>query len=106
MMRSKRNLLQASDTPTTLSASNPAKLLREQIRAARHTTVTTGLAPGHLQANLVILPADWAEEFAQFCAANPKPCPLIAQSDPGDPTLPSLGYDIDVRRDLPRYRVF
>ena len=38
---------------------NPVRLLREEIRAARHTTVTTGLAPGHVQANLVILPADW-----------------------------------------------
>jgi uncharacterized protein YcsI (UPF0317 family) len=86
--------------------SNPAKLLRERIRAGRHSSVTTGMAPGHVQANLVILPADWAEEFAAFCAANPKPCPLIARSEPGDPTLPSLGRDIDVRRDLPRYRVF
>ena len=74
---------------------NPAKLLRGEIRAGRHTTVTTGMAPGHVQANLVILPADWAEEFAEFCAANPKPCPLIAQSEPGDPALPGLG---DYRR--------
>ena len=85
---------------------NASKLLRDRIRAGEHTTVTTGLAPGHLQANLVILPADWADEFAAFCAANPKPCPLIAQSAPGDPTLPGLGPDIDVRRDLPCYRVF
>ena len=35
----------------------------------------------------MILPADWADEFAAFCAANPKPCPLIAQSAPGDPDL-------------------
>jgi uncharacterized protein YcsI (UPF0317 family) len=85
---------------------NASKALRDRIRAGEHTTVTTGLAPGHLQANLVILPADWADEFAAFCAANPKPCPLIAQSAPGDPTLPDLGADIDVRSDLPRYRVF
>ena len=66
------------NAPTTQAADsaaavNPARLLREQIRAGRHTTVTTGLAPGHVQANLVILPADWAEEFAAFCAANPSP---------------------------------
>ena len=62
---------------------NASELLRNRIRAGEHTTVTTGLAPGHLQANLVILPADWADEFAAFCAANPKPCPLIAQSEAG-----------------------
>src|SRR6185312_2832510 len=76
-----------------------SRLLRDRIRAGEHTTVTTGLAPGHLQANLVILPADWADEFAAFCAANPKPCPLIAQSALGDPSLPALGPDIDVFRD-------
>jgi len=89
-----------------LPPANQARILRSQIRSGRHATVTTGLARGHLQANLVILPADWADEFASFCAANPKPCPLIAQSAPGNPTLPNLGGDIDVRSDLPRYRVF
>ena len=80
--------------------------LREDIRKGRHTTVTTGMAPGYMQANLVILPADWADEFEAFCEANPKPCPLIARSRIGDPTLPFLGRDIDVRTDVPRYRVF
>jgi uncharacterized protein YcsI (UPF0317 family) len=94
------------NAPSPSSTADTARALRAEIRAGRHTTVTTGLAPGHVQANLAILPADWAEEFAQFCAANPKPCPLLARSAPGDPTLPSLGRDIDVRRDLPRYRVF
>jgi uncharacterized protein YcsI (UPF0317 family) len=62
------------------AATGAAKRLREDIRAGRHATVTTGLAPGHVQANLAILPADWADEFAAFCASNPKPCPLIARS--------------------------
>ena len=53
----------------------------------------------------MILPADWVHEFAAFCAANPKPCPLIARGEPGETALPTLG-DIDVRSDLPRYRVF
>lgn len=59
------------NAPPTRSAINPAKLLREQISAGQHTTVTTGMARGYVQANLVILPVDWADEFAQFCAANP-----------------------------------
>jgi uncharacterized protein YcsI (UPF0317 family) len=54
----------------------------------------------------VILPADWAEQFASFYAAAPEPCPLIAQSEPGDPASPSLDCHIDFRSDLPRYRVF
>ncbi len=93
----------------TTSTAQPvcqATAIRHDIRSGRHTTVTTGMAPGYMQANLVILPADWAAEFAAFCKANPKPCPLVAQSEPGDPTLPDLGEDIDVRSDVPRYRVF
>src|SRR5262249_42873328 len=37
--------------------------------------------------------------------ASPKPCPLIGMGAPGDPSLPDLG-DIDIRTDVPRYRVF
>src|SRR5262249_3889903 len=104
--RSPKQAEEGMNAPHMLRASDTAKALRAEIRTGRHTTVTTGLAPGHLQANLAILPADWAEAFAAFCTANPKPCPLIARSEPGDPTLPGLGDGIDVRTDLPRYRVF
>ena len=38
--------------------------------------------------------------------ANLKPCPLLAVSEPGDPYLPNLGTDLDIRTDLPRYRVW
>lgn len=79
---------------------------RQAIRQGRHTGPTAGLAPGRVQANLVILPADLAPDFSRFCRANPKPCPLLAESRPGDPTFPALGAEIDVRTDLPRYRVF
>ena len=65
-------------TITADSSAKPAETVRADIRRGRQTTVTTGQAPGYLQANLVILPADWADEFSAFCAANPKPCPLIA----------------------------
>lgn len=80
--------------------------LRANIRAGRYRGPTTGLATGHLQANVVILPADWAGEFEEFCRRNPKPCPLIAVGEPGVPTLSSLGRDIDIRTDVPCYRVF
>jgi uncharacterized protein YcsI (UPF0317 family) len=54
----------------------------------------------------VILPAELANDFLRFCQLNPKPCPLIATSNsPGDFTLPPLG-DVDIRTDVPSYRVF
>ena len=79
--------------------------LRTRIRSGEHSGNTSGLAPGFVQCNIVILPADWAADFLKFCQLNPKPCPLIASGAPGDPSLPLLG-DIDIRVDVPRYKVF
>lgn len=36
---------------------------------------------------------------------NPKPCPILDVSDPGEFHLPRLGQDIDIRRDVPKYIV-
>lgn len=80
--------------------------IRLQIRQGLNTGTTSGLVPDHLQANLVILPASHAGDFVAFCHANRQACPLLAVSRPGDPSLPSLGYDIDIRSDVPGYRVF
>ena len=95
----------------TIAASNPecsspAQIVRAEVRAGAHKTVTANLAQGFVQANLAILPSDWADEFEAFCLANPKPCPLLARSEVGSPHFPTLGADIDVRTDVPRYRVF
>ncbi|MBV8534673.1 MAG: hypothetical protein JO128_03715, partial [Alphaproteobacteria bacterium] len=67
---------------------------------------TAGVAKGYVQGNLAILPKALADEFLRFCQRNPKPCPVIGMSDPGDPAIPSLGADLDIRTDLPRYRVW
>jgi uncharacterized protein YcsI (UPF0317 family) len=79
---------------------------RLRIRAGGHGFGTAGLAPGYVQANLVVLPADLASDFLRFAQANPKPCPVLAVSEPGSPKFPGLGDDLDIRTDLPRYRVW
>jgi len=79
---------------------------RLRIRAGDFRGTTAGLAPGNVQANLVILPMALAHDFLRFAQANPKPCPVLAVSEPGDPRLPGLGADLDIRSDLPRYRVW
>ena len=79
---------------------------RREIRAGRITGHTAGIAPAFVQGNLCILPAEYAAEFAAFCQRNPKPCPLIGMSAPGDARIPDLGEDLDIRTDLPCYRVF
>jgi uncharacterized protein YcsI (UPF0317 family) len=80
--------------------------IRAAIRAGRYTRHTAGLAPSRLQVNLAILPADLASDFRQFCLLNPRPCPLLGVSDPGDPRIPRLGPEIDLRTDAPRYCVY
>ena len=45
-------------------------------------------------------------DFLRFCQRNPKPCPVVGVSDSGDPFLPTLGSDIDIRSDVSKYRVF
>jgi uncharacterized protein YcsI (UPF0317 family) len=79
---------------------------RLAIRRGHHLAPTSGLAPGFAQANLAILPQSLAKDFARFCALNPKPCPLIGVAVPGDWRIPALGEDLDIRTDVPRYRVW
>src|SRR5215831_10879988 len=75
-------------------------------RAGTFKGQTAGVAPGYVQGNLAILPSKLAGDFLRFCHLNPKPCPLLAASAPGDVRLPTLADDLDIRTDLSRYRVF
>jgi uncharacterized protein YcsI (UPF0317 family) len=79
---------------------------RRMIRQGGYRGSTAGFAPGYVQGNLAILPADLAADFHRFCQANPKPCPLLGVSGRGDPRFSSLGEDLDIRTDLPLYRVW
>jgi uncharacterized protein YcsI (UPF0317 family) len=85
---------------------NIAHQARLGIRAGRQRGNTAGMAPGHVQGNLMILPKSLANDFLLFCQRNPQPCPILAVSEPGDPMLVSLGNDLDIRTDIPSYRVW
>ncbi|MFT3718544.1 D-glutamate cyclase family protein [Pseudorhodoferax sp.] len=102
-------MTRAADAPAGAAARpGPGASPRAVRLAARagHAGTTSGLAPGFLQGNLVVLPAEAAAEFAEFCRRNPGPLPLLAVGRPGDPALPALGEDIDVRRDLGGYQLW
>ena len=83
-----------------------AQEMRELIRSGQWSGVTSGVAPGHVQANLAILPRDLAFDFLLFCQRNPKPCPLLEVMEPGrtEPVLTAPGADI--RTDVASYRVY
>jgi uncharacterized protein YcsI (UPF0317 family) len=85
---------------------NDPRACRAAIRRGAHTTGTVGYAPAHVQANIAILPRQYAFDFLGFCQKNPEACPLLEMSAPGDPSLPSLADNIDMRTDLPGYRIF
>ncbi|MGH7201073.1 MAG: putative hydro-lyase [Planctomycetaceae bacterium] len=70
------------------------------------TGPTPGLALGFVQANLVIVPREHAFDFLLFCQRNPKPCPLLDVTEPGDPVPAAFAPSADLRTDLPRYRIW
>jgi uncharacterized protein YcsI (UPF0317 family) len=65
--------------------------------------LTVGRARGFAQANIFLVPESAADDFAAFVRANAQACPLLAIGRAGDPALPTLGPNIDVRFDLPAY---
>ncbi len=67
---------------------------------------TPGLALGYVQANLVVVPREQAFDFLLFCQRNPKPCPLLDVTEPGNPEPKLVAAGADLRTDLPRYRVY
>src|SRR5262245_33512760 len=84
---------------------SPSLQARLEYRAGKAAT-TSGVANGYVQGNLAILPDKFASAFHRFCQLNPKPCPIIGMSDVGDVRIPALGLDLDIRTDVPRYRVW
>lgn len=111
----------------TMTITAPSKILRSDLNtgrevrhAARSGTLsksTSGLAARHLQANVIVLPSKYAQDFRDLCARNPVPCPLLAESStPGDfSSLKShlsgvsgtiVAADLDIRTDCPNYNVY
>lgn len=81
------------------------KEFRELVRMGQWTSQTAGLLSGFVQANLVVLPQEYAVDFASFCVKNPKPCPILDISSPGRYDT-FLAQDADLRTDLPKYNIY
>jgi uncharacterized protein YcsI (UPF0317 family) len=90
---------------------------RLQSQTNKWDAPTCGTAPGYLQANLIVLPSQFAKDFEILCARNPVPCPLLASSaSPGDfktfkshvPGVPDgkIAAGIDIRTDAARYNLY
>lgn len=80
--------------------------LRELSSIGKFDHHTAGYCKGHVQANLVVLPRVYAEDFKRFCEMNPKPCPLLEVVGPGEHKTRRLAKDADLLNTVPRYLVW
>lgn len=82
---------------------NP-KELREKIAKGEIKEQTSGMALGYAQANLVILPKEYAKDFQTFCMLNPKPCPLL-EIVHGKFTQ-KIAKNANIYTDIPKYFIY
>src|SRR5438552_4828066 len=95
-----------NDPKTDAMVQATGSEVRRLARGGKLTGPTAGLALGFVQANLVVVPKDLAFDFLLFCQRNPKPCPLLDVTEPGNPEPRLVAPEADLRTDLPRYRVY
>ena len=80
--------------------------IRDLIRIGQFSGATSGMAPGHIQTNLVILSSDDAFDFLLFCQRNPRSCPLLEVVESGSSEPTHMAPAADLRSDLPKYFVY
>ncbi len=84
----------------------PPREVRQLIREGKWRRGTAFVSAGYAQANLAILPRNLAFEFLLFCQRNPKPCPVLEVTEPGNPILSQIAKGADIRTDIPKYRIY
>jgi uncharacterized protein YcsI (UPF0317 family) len=98
-------------TPMTTATTRPVAPAETSPATARQrfreglVVPSSGWSAGFTQANMVVLPRDWAFDMLLFAQRNPRPVPLLDVSDPGS-FRTELAPGADLRTDLPRYRVW
>lgn len=83
-----------------------AKEIRSEVRSGIISGPTTGMAKGYTQANVVILKQEYAFDFLLFCQRNPKACPILEVTDPGEFLVKRIAQNADIRTDVPSYRIY
>lgn len=94
-------------TPSVDTAAAPSTIpahARQRYRAGL-AVPTSGWALGFTQANMVVLPREWAFDMLLFGQRNPQPMPMLDVTNPGS-FRTTLAPDADLRTDVPRYRVW
>ncbi|MGW1678899.1 putative hydro-lyase [Saccharopolyspora sp. NPDC002376] len=87
--------------------TNPQEMSPEQARAAFRAGLrvpTSGYSAGWTQANLIALPREFAYDFLLFAQRNPRSCPVLDVTEPGETSAGIFAGDL--RTDLPAYTVY
>jgi uncharacterized protein YcsI (UPF0317 family) len=92
----------AESRPSDLSGA----VFRQLCRTGEWTDTSVGVATRYVQANLAVLPREFADEFAEFCKLNPQPCPLLERLAAGQFLTAKTADSADLRTDLPAYCVY
>ena len=83
----------------------PAEV-RGLIRQGKIDFPTAGMCAGYAQANLVILPPEYAADFEEFAKLNPFPCPILEIIKGEQPLTHDMGEGGNICSDIPRYRIY
>jgi len=86
------------------AAMTPTEV-RSLIRAGEIRRPTAGMCAGYAQANLVVLPREYVEDFKAYAAANPAPCPILEVVE-GSPLTHAMGEGGNIMTDIPEYYIY
>lgn len=87
---------------SSMAPQEVKRLIREQ----KITGQTSGMCNGYAQANLCILPKEYAFDFLLLCMRNPKPCPILEVGEVGSKEIKSMAEYGDICTDFPKYRIW
>lgn len=87
-----------------LSQQSPATI-RRLAREGQLTGPTAGMAAGYAQANLVILPRQYAVDFMKWTRLNSAACPVLEVVS-GSPLTHEMADGANICTDIPKYRIY
>ena len=88
-----------------IAAMHP-KEFRAIARTGEWTEANHDACRGYVPTALAAFPKEFAFDFLLFCLRNPRPCPILDVTEPGDPHPKMVAPDADLRTDMPKYRIF
>lgn len=79
--------------------------VRSLIRQGKISFPTAGICSGYAQANLVILPREYSDDFKEYTKLNPFSCPVLEIVE-GSPITQIMAKDGNIVTDIPEYYVY